>query len=181
MKNFDIGQHPVVEDVENTVGVDVISRGNARVPTIPNEGLARHDVVGVQREETVLSPCPTSSPPANSLVTQDDKNLNVNEHGGPVYPEINSLLANEAHHSPPADALITPSQFNNTVHSSVDVNLERALFSHDPSFVHWVKDGVDDPLQTPTPGVSIVTAQDTTSVEVADNASTCRNLCDKFE
>jgi hypothetical protein len=167
-KNSDIGQHPVAEDAGNTVGVDVISLGNAGVPTIPDEGLAR------------LSPCPTS-PPANSPVTEDDKDRNVNEHGGPVFPEINSILANEAHDSPPADAVITLSQFENIVHSGVDMNLEGASFSQDPSFVHWVKGGVDDPLQTPTRGVSIVTAQDTTYVEVADNANTCRNLRDKFE
>lgn len=176
-KNSEIGQHPVAKDVGNTVKVDVISRGNAGVPTIKYEGLPRHDIVGVQEQETVLSPCP----PDNSPVTEDDKDLNVNEHGGPVFPEINSILANEAHDSPPADALITLSQFENTVHSGVDMNLEGASFSQDPSFVHWVKAGVDDPLRTPTRGVSIVTAQDTTSVEGADNDSTCRNLRDKFE
>lgn len=118
---------------------------------------------------------------SRDAVTEHDKNLKVNEHGGPVFPEINSILANEAHDSPPADALITLSQFENTVHSGVDMNLVGASFSQEPNFVHWVKGGVDDPLQTPTREVSIVTIQDTTSVEGADDDNTCRNLRDKFK
>ena len=108
-----------------------------------------------------------------------------------VFPEIRDIL-DQFSSSTGGAPLITLNQFQNTAHGGDDMVEEDSLaFSQGPSFVQWMKAPVEEVIQTPYKGVSIVTghscpevesaANGTVEVECAVKDSRCRNLNGAFK
>ncbi|KAG0572385.1 hypothetical protein KC19_VG090900 [Ceratodon purpureus] len=104
-------------------------RTDEDVANISEHGRHENSQVDVEEENMAVSPIETVDGKVSRPITDVDKDITVTKHDGQVFPEIKSILDTKVQDSPPIQALNTLTQFQNTVHSGVDMNVGASSIS----------------------------------------------------